>query len=270
MTAKCLVVDLGIKIRSVDFSKWYNSSIEKLKSFNEEIESLSDILSARMVFGCSFTITGNFVENTEGTVIYRGKTYRIPEQRLRKPKNGEYIYISDVMAGTLALSTTKRDVAMARFVGGSFDYSVRDYRFSASGISDPSEGMMVFDQSKKCFAVYHSGSWLYERRSSLIFSCNYSGLYDAGVIGTFASMLPEGTVKLVLSAGFEHADDYPEEHIYLKRDGDTIIDCDLYASSDHYTYESCEIESTGWSVYEIETTGELEITSMAVSAIFGE
>lgn len=261
---------MGIKIKSVDFSSWYNSCVDKLKSFNEEIQYLSDSLSSRMVFGCSLWIEGNFTLNTEGTIIYRGKTYRIQEQRLRKPKNGEYIYVSDIMAGTLDISSTRRDIAIARYVHGKFDYTVRDYNFTVGDTDNPVEGMMMFDQSKKCFAVYHSDQWHYERRSALVFSYNYTETYAAGNIGTFATKLPDGSVKLVMCLGFEHVDESPAEHVILKRNDVQILDCDLSLSSGRYSYAYADIESTEWSVYEIESSCELTITALSVSAIAGE
>ncbi len=263
------MIFLGIKIRSGDYSSWYNSSVEKLESFLEDIVYLSDQIASRMVFGCSFSVSGNFVTNTEGTLIYRGRTYRIPTQTLAKPKNGEYIYISDYMVGTLAISSTKRDIAVARYSGGQFDYSVRDYRFSTTTTEEPVEGMMIFDQEKSCFAAYHSDEWLYERRSSLIFSYNYDQTFEAGIIGSFGSSLPNGTNRIVLCAGF-YSDTPTSLNITMTRDGSELLTSPVVVDGDNYVCGSCLITSGYWSIFEITVDQPITITSLSVSAIIGE
>jgi hypothetical protein len=173
---------IGLEIlQGRKFQDWHNSNLNVLKSTIDQIDDMHKILAMTMVYGVSFDYVNGYAINTSGGVIYKGNSYVIPVQKIRAPKDGQYVYLKNIETGEIAVSANSTQFNLARFHNGAFDYSVRSSLFNmdTTELIASSEGSIRFDRSKGVFAVYHSGDWLYEKRTPIVYTSTGSFSIDA-------------------------------------------------------------------------------------------
>jgi len=171
------------------FQDWHNTNLDMLKSTLDQIDEMHRILAATMIYGVSFDYVNGYVINTPGGVIYKGNSFVIPVQKVVAPKDGQYLYLKNIETGEIAVSASSTSINLARYQNGKFDYGVRSsvFKMDTTDLIDASEGSVRFDTAKGVFAVYHEGEWLYEHRTSIIYTSNQSFDVDESYDVIFSS-----------------------------------------------------------------------------------
>ena len=176
-------------IQGRQFQDWHNTNLDMLKSTLDQIDEMHRILAATMIYGVSFDYVNGYVVNTPGGVIYKGNSFVIPVQKILAPKDGQYLYLKNIETGEIAVSSGSTSIDLARYQNGKFDYAVRSsiFKMDTTDLVEASEGSVRFDTSKGVFAVYHNGEWLYEHRTSIIYTSSKSFDVDESYDVVFTS-----------------------------------------------------------------------------------